>query len=62
MYTALPVGFVTQVCNKSSAVDQPAWHPDLPNSCKNGLLISENLYLTVSYSCYVCSGAEPPGI
>lgn len=41
------LGFIKQVCNKTSANGQPAWHPDLPDSCKNGLLISEKVYFMV---------------
>lgn len=44
----MPVlGFVKQICKKNLDTDQPAWHPSLPNSCENGLLISEKLYLMV---------------
>ena len=47
------LGFVKQACNKSAATDQPAWHPSLPNSCENGLLISEKLYLMVSINLFL---------
>ena len=44
----MPVlGFVKQVCKKNLNTDQTAWHPSLPISCENGLLISEKLYLMV---------------
>lgn len=41
------LGFIKQVCNKSLTTDQAAWYPDLPDSCKNGLLISDKLYFMV---------------